>query len=247
MSKRTELHKAKMPRWIWQLRLEGFHVQKKKYLHFLWRQRPAGCNWSRELRARYFNRSIGTITRWDAFLLKWHLAWVSGKGTMEHRIGARPYYRRDTWWLKCFDKPLPKARRASAPPYTAQQKKILKVSSSSAGEQQKCFAAAHLPAELPAAKEKSNLGGISPEPPGGSGGPTAEDSPATRKANTACLQKIVYKGALSKLIDVGWPEERAKRLAQIKTDEYIAERGARLKTGEEKRAEDQRNEKPNSD
>lgn len=132
MSKRTKLKKAKMPRWIWQLRLKGFHVQLKKYAHFLWRQRPAGCNWSRQLRARYFYRSIPTIRDWDRFLLNHHLAWVSGKGTLEHRIGARPYFTKDTWLLKLSESRHVKTRTVNCPPYTAQQKKCIDNTSSSA-------------------------------------------------------------------------------------------------------------------
>jgi len=96
-------------------------------------------------------------------------------------------------------------------------------------------------------KESLSQGAHPPVPPGGSGGPSQADSPALRKAKDEALRKVVYQGAFNKLIDVGWPEEKAKRLAQIKTDDYIDKRGAELKTGEEARAADRRNEKPNSD
>jgi len=98
--KRSELHEIKMPKWIWQLHMKGFHLQLKKYLHFLWRSRPHGCTWSRALRARYFKRSVSTVAKWDRFLLDNHLVWVSGMGTMLHRIGARPYFQRDVWVYK---------------------------------------------------------------------------------------------------------------------------------------------------
>lgn len=107
MSRRTKLKKARMPKWIWQLQLKGFHIQLKKYLHFLFRQRPEGCNWSRALRARYFNRTVWTIDKWDAFLLKWHLAWVHNKGEMLHRIGAMPYYSKHVWLVKAGLKSAP--------------------------------------------------------------------------------------------------------------------------------------------
>ncbi len=132
MSKRTKLKKAKMPRWIWQHKQKGFHAQLKKYLKFLWRQRPEGCNWSRELRARYFNRTYHTIAKWDAFLLKWHFAWVSGKGTLEHRIGARPYYSKDVWLDKNGLRSRPRRCVTNYTPYTAQQKKCINNTSSSA-------------------------------------------------------------------------------------------------------------------
>ncbi|GAJ05840.1 unnamed protein product, partial [marine sediment metagenome] len=234
MGKRTELHKARMPRWIWQLRLPGFHVQKKKYLHFLWRQRPAGCNWSRVLRARYFNCTISTITRWDAFLVEWHLAWVSGKGTMEHRIGARPYYRRAIWELKCFGKTLPKARRTNAPPYTAQQKNNFKGYSSSATAQQRVPVGQQLHGEPPAVKETSSQGAYPPAPPGGSEGAGLEEPVATRKAKDELLWKIVYQGVLNKLLDVGWSEAQAKNLAQINTTKYLTKRDTRAESREEK-------------
>jgi len=96
----TRLSEERMPRWLWQLRLRGFHTQLKKYLRFLWRQRPAGCNWSRAYRAKFFNRSVRTIARWDNFLINNHLAWASAEHTLWHRIGARPYYEKDVWTLK---------------------------------------------------------------------------------------------------------------------------------------------------
>ncbi len=123
MAGRTELKKVRMPRWIWQLRLKGFHVQLKKYLRFLWRQRPEGCNWSRALRARYFHRTVWTIDKWDAFLIKRHLAWVHNKGEMLHRIGARPYYTRALWRAKVDLKSSPPRVVTNYKPYTAQQKK----------------------------------------------------------------------------------------------------------------------------
>lgn len=165
MSKRTKLTKQKMPRWIWQLRLPGFHVQLKKYAKFLWRQRPNGCNWGRPLRAKYFNRSISTIRDWDAFLLKYHLAWVSGKGTLEHRIGARPYYNRETWLIKAFSKKPTKARAVNCPPYTAQQKKTYTTRSSSSADQQRLASPAGLSAESPGTGEVNLSGGGCPQPP----------------------------------------------------------------------------------
>jgi len=126
MSKRTALKKAKMPRWIWQLRRKGFHVQLKKYLSFLWRQRPNGCNWSRELRGRYFNRTYHTIAKWDAYLIKKHLVWVSGKGSMEHRIGARPYYSKSLWQHKYRHRNGPPTSVTIYTPYTAQHKTPLR-------------------------------------------------------------------------------------------------------------------------
>ena len=98
--KPTGLSEEKMPRWLWQLRLKGFHTQLKKYLRFLWRQRQAGCNWSQAYRAKFFNRSTRTIRRWDKFLINNHLAWTSARYTLWHRIGARPYYEKDVWTLK---------------------------------------------------------------------------------------------------------------------------------------------------
>ncbi len=174
MSERTKLTRQKMPRWIWQLRIEGFHVQLKKYLHFLWRQRPDGCNWSRLVRGRYFKRSIGVITRWDAYLEKWHLAWVSCKGTMEHRIGANPYYFREVWEAKCFGKPGPEARRASAPPYTAQQKNKLKSAYSSTAAAPQPSAEPQVVREPAAPRESKSQGANPPAPPGGSGGASAK-------------------------------------------------------------------------
>ncbi len=174
MSERTKLTKQKMPRWIWQLRLPGFHVQLKKYLRFLWRQRPEGCNWSRAVRGRYFDRSIGVITRWDAFLEKQHLVWVSKKGTMEHRIGARPYYSRAAWEAKLRESRRPKARRAGAPPYTAQQKNSTKYYSSSAAAAFQPSAEPPVAREPAAPKESSSQGANPPAPPGGSGGPSAK-------------------------------------------------------------------------
>lgn len=102
---RTGLTKEKMPKWLWQLNLKGFHTQLKKYLKFLWQQRPGGCNWSRAVRARYFKCSIRTIARWDDFLAKNHLVWITGQHTLFHRIGARPYYSKEVWLLKRFSKP----------------------------------------------------------------------------------------------------------------------------------------------
>ncbi len=165
MSKRTKLTKQKMPRWIWQLRLPGFHVQLKKYLKFIWRQRPDGCNWSRAGRAKFFNRTYHTIAKWDAFLLKYHLVWVSGKGTLEHRIGARPYYNRETWLIKAFGKPAPKARVMNYTPYTAQQKKSTRQTSSSAAGQQPLASAGQPSAESPGAGEVVLPGGCRPQPP----------------------------------------------------------------------------------
>jgi len=89
-----------MPRWLWQLKLKGFHPQLKAYLSFLWRQRPNGCNWSRELRGRYFQRSIRTISYWDRFLLNHHLVWDKDRGQFTHRTGARPYFKKPIWETK---------------------------------------------------------------------------------------------------------------------------------------------------
>ncbi|MBA7474771.1 hypothetical protein ES707_10125 [subsurface metagenome] len=100
------------------------------------------------------------------------------------------------------------------------------------------------------ASEAAEAGVSHPQTPGGSttcGSGEGGDSPATQKAITECLREVHYRGELRKLLDAGWEEEQAKRLAQTETDSYIAKRGARLKSGEEKRAEDQRNENPNLD
>ena len=132
MNPRTKLQNNPMPKWIWELRRKGFHVQLKKYLHFLWRQRPEGCNWSRELRARYFNRTYHTIAKWDAYLVKAHLVWTSHRGTLMHRIGARPYYDRQVWMVKSGQLRLVPARVTNYTPYTAQQKNNSSSYSSSA-------------------------------------------------------------------------------------------------------------------
>jgi len=118
---RTALTKIKMPKWIWRLHFPGFTIQHKKYLNFLWRQRPGGCNWSREIRGKFFNRSIRTIQRYDEFLEKNHFVWVTGKSTLFHRIGARPYYSKDVWLMKKFSKKPQKPVIPNVLPYTAKQ------------------------------------------------------------------------------------------------------------------------------
>ena len=118
---RTTLGKTRMPRWQWQLKRKGFHVQLKKYMKFLWQQRPGGCNWSRELRGRYFDRTYHTIAKWDKFLLDLHLVWISGESTLNHRIGARPYYFKDLWIQKSREAKLGVRCVTNYTPYTAQQ------------------------------------------------------------------------------------------------------------------------------
>ncbi|MBA7670996.1 hypothetical protein ES703_79145 [subsurface metagenome] len=66
----------------------------------------------------------------------------------------------------------------------------------------------------------------------GSGGMV--EATATRKAKDGFMRELVYKDSLRKLLDVGHSEDRAKNLAQIKTDQYIAKRATRLKSTEEK-------------
>lgn len=50
------------------------------------------------------------------------------------------------------------------------------------------------------------------------------DSVPTREFRNACLRKVVYQGALNKLLDAGWSQEKAERFAKIKTDATIAKR-----------------------
>ncbi len=191
MSERTKLTRQKMPRWIWQLRIEGFHVQLKKYIHFLWRQRPDGCNWGRPLRAKYFDRSVPTIARWDAFLEKWHLAWVSGKGTMAHRIGAFPYYFRETWEAKCFGKPTPKARLTNDTPYTAQQKNKLYSAYSSTAAAPQPSAGPQVVREPAAPRESKSQGANPPAPPGGSvGGATRSRAVLESELRSRIVQRL---------------------------------------------------------
>lgn len=232
MNKRTKLKKARMPRWIWQLRLKGFHVQLKKYLKFLWRQRPDGCNWSRVVRARYFDRTISTITRWDAFLEKWHLVWVSSKGTMDHRIGARPYYARDVWLDKCGLRSRPHRRRTNAPPYTAQQKKYKNTSSSAAAAVERLRRR-----QLQADAAPGRAAGVSsPQTPAGSvvqGGAGAEDCSTGRETrgsgDSAERQrlrdklhwKLAYNDSLHEMLKLPWSRERAEKYARKKANNEL--------------------------
>ena len=130
LNPRTVPGSLQMPKWIWQLEAKGFHLQLKKYVSFLWRFRPAGCNWSRALRARYFKRSVSTIRRWDRQLLNLHLVWATGQHTLYHRIGAMPYFKKQHWTFKKDVKRLEAAaqeqtsqliptRATNGPPYTA--------------------------------------------------------------------------------------------------------------------------------
>lgn len=80
-----------------------------------------------------------------------------------------------------------------------------------------------------ATAEAAEAGVSHPQTPGGStdrcsGG--AGDSPPTQKAKDEFLRRIVYRESLDKLLDLGYPRERAERLAQIKTGHYIAKRKA---------------------
>ena len=184
MSERTKLKKTKMPRWLWQLRRKGFHVQLKKYLHFLWRQRPAGCNWSRAIRAKYFNRTIRTITRWDKLLIDYHLVWYSGKGTMKHRIGARPYYQKAVWLVKSGQKKLTVRGDTNVPPYTAQHKNTPTSYSSAANEPPALRQQSRLKV-LPAAGEKATQ---PPCPP--SKGDAVQDTETWKKTALEWLQLL---------------------------------------------------------
>ena len=95
-----KMGKRQMPRWQWQLRWPKFLPIHKRYLSFIWRFRPYGCNWSRARRARYFGKSIRTISRWDAKLIEMHLVRTEAAHTLAHIIAVRPYYTRDAWKLK---------------------------------------------------------------------------------------------------------------------------------------------------
>ncbi|MBA7649681.1 hypothetical protein ES703_57479 [subsurface metagenome] len=52
------------------------------------------------------------------------------------------------------------------------------------------------------------------------------DSSPTQKARDKFIKRVIYRESLGNLLDLGYPGERAKRLARIKTDHYMAKRKA---------------------
>jgi hypothetical protein len=52
------------------------------------------------------------------------------------------------------------------------------------------------------------------------------DSSPTPETRDRLLGEVLYRGNLDKLLELGYPRERAEKLAQIKTDHYIAKRKA---------------------
>jgi hypothetical protein len=78
-----------------------------------------------------------------------------------------------------------------------------------------------------ASAETAEAGEFLPQTPAGltdrcSG--EAGESPSARKAKDELLWKVTYRDSLSNLLDVGWPKERAERLARIKADKYLVQR-----------------------
>jgi len=179
---RTKLTENQMPQWIWHLRRKGFHPQLKRYLKFLWRQRPDGCNWSRELRGRFFDRGTSTIQKWDKFLSNLHLVWASGESTLNHLIGARPYYWRKVWEQKSGTPKASVRRVTNSAPYIAQQKKCITYTSSSADVESS--------SKLSSA-EISSQGAPPPEPLGQEGDAPLDSLAAHRTANRTLRKKPI--------------------------------------------------------
>jgi hypothetical protein len=80
-----------------------------------------------------------------------------------------------------------------------------------------------------ATAETAEAGASFPQTPEGStnrcSGETG-DSAATRKAKDELLWKVVYRGALSKLLSVPYPRDQAERLARIKADKLLVQKNS---------------------
>lgn len=202
-----------LPWWLNNLNDNTLWPSEKEVLDLDYYCKKHGTRLSHDQAAKHLVRS-----RHAVYLARRRLEELGLRATVPAKgsflLGRPIEYQNEAEWLAALRARRLDPRRLVIKRKSSQKKRPLRGLSSSK-------------VSVASASETAEAGVSFPQTPGGStdrcSGGTVENPP-TPETRDQLLGEVLYPENLDKLLELGYPKEKAERLAKIKTDRYVAKR-----------------------